>query len=434
MNDRIWHIDRGGPSRRVLIVGGDDVHKRIDLMTALSDRFRFAGAGSDLRRADDFVQAGFPFIYYPMDRGTNPLSDARSYWFLRRVIRRLQPDLVHAFATKPAVWGRLAAAGAGVPVVIGTLPGLGSLYSRNDFVTRLVRAVYQPLQRRACHLSDLTIFQNEGDLRQFVEGGVVPAGRTAIIPGSGVRTDLLNPTKLNNQAARAVRRELGAGDGDVVVTMISRIIRSKGVLEFARASQLLRESHPSARFVLVGPDDQSSLDRLSPRDLDEVRESVEWLGERSDVRAIYGASDVFVLPSLYREGVPRVLLEAASMGLPLVTTRSPGCEAVVDDGGNGILVEAGDVEELARAVGSLVAQPMLRRRFAQASREIAVRHFDLRVVVEATAQHYERLLEAAGRPRGANVRRGGQGNLYDPGQSHTGALKSTGTTGPTQSG
>ncbi|NNM35348.1 MAG: glycosyltransferase family 4 protein [Gemmatimonadetes bacterium] len=434
MSDRIWHIDRGGPSRRVLIVGGDDVHKRIDLMKALSDRFRFAGAGSDLRRADDFVQAGFPFIYYPMDRGTNPLSDARSYWFLRRVIRRLQPDLVHAFATKPAVWGRLAAAGAGVPVVIGTLPGLGSLYSRNDLVTRIVRTVYQPLQRRACHASDLTIFQNEGDLRQFAEAGVVPAGRTAVISGSGVRTDRLDPAKLNKQAAQAVRREVGARDGDVVVTMMSRIIRSKGVMEFARAAQLLRESHPSARFVLVGPDDQSSLDRLSPRDLDEVRESVQWLGERSDVRAIYGATDVFVLPSLYREGVPRVLLEAASMGLPLVTTRSPGCEAVVDEGRNGVLIHAGDVEDLARAVGSLVAQPVLRKRFAQESRKIAVRHFDLTVVVDATAQHYERLLAAAGRPRGADVRRGGQGNLNTPGQTHTGDLKSTGTTGPTQSG
>ena len=98
--------------------------------------------------------------------------------------------------------------------------------------------------------------------------------------------------------------------------MMSRIIRSKGVMEFARAAQLLRASHPTARFVLVGPDDQNSLDRLSPRDLEEVQESVQWLGERSDVMAIYGATDVFVLPSLYREGVPRVLLEAASMGLP----------------------------------------------------------------------------------------------------------------------
>ncbi|MDH3224839.1 MAG: glycosyltransferase, partial [Gemmatimonadota bacterium] len=259
MNDGIWHIERGGPSRRVLIVGGDDVHKRIDLMSALAGRFRFAGAGSDLRRAEDFVAAGFPFIYYPMDRGTNPLSDARSYWFLRRVIRRLQPDLVHAFATKPAVWGRLAARGANVPVVIGTLPGLGSLYSRHDLRTRFVRTIYEPLQKRACHGSDLTVFQNEGDLRQFVDAGLAPPDRTAIISGSGVRTDLLDPAKLNPGAARAVRREVGAKEGDVVVTMISRIIRSKGVLEFARAAQLLQETHPAAKFVLVGPDDQSSL-------------------------------------------------------------------------------------------------------------------------------------------------------------------------------
>ena len=434
MTEGIWHIERGGPARRVLIVGGDDVHKRIDLMQALASRFRFAAAGSDVRRADAFAEAGFPFIYYPMDRGSNPLNDARSYLFLRRVMRRLQPDLVHAFATKPAVWGRLAARAAGVPVVIGTLPGLGSLYSTSDLRTRIVRACYEPLQRRACHVSDLTVFQNEKDLRQFTETGVVPSERSAIISGSGVRTDELDPRTANPSAIRGLRAELEAGEGDVVVTMMSRIIRSKGVLEFARAAQLLRDTHPAARFVLVGPDDQSSLDRLSARELEEVNDSVLWLGERGDVRSIYGATDVFVLPSLYREGVPRVLLEAASMGLPLVTTRNPGCEAVVDEGRNGFLVEPGDAQALARKIGSLVAQPMLRKRFSQESREIAVRRFDLTVVVEATAAHYERLLEAAGRPAQYGALGIRDRSSRDSDFTHTGAMKDTGTTGPTSSG
>lgn len=434
MSDGIWQMEHSGPNRRVLIVGGDDVHKRIDLMTALSDRFRFAAAGSDVRRADAFVEAGFPFIYFPMDRGTNPVNDARSYLFLRRVMKRLQPDIVHAFATKPAVWGRLAGRSAGVPVVIGTLPGLGSLYSTHDLRTRIVRWLYEPLQRRACHASDLTVFQNERDLRQFIDGGVAPAQRSAIISGSGVRTDELDPALANIQAVRALRRDVNARDGDVVVTMISRIIRSKGVLEFARAAQLLRETHPNARFVLVGPDDQNSLDRLSERELEEVTDSVQWLGERSDVRAIYGASDIFVLPSLYREGVPRVLLEAASMGLPLVSTLNPGCEAVVDDGRNGYLVEAGDAEALAKKIGALVGQPMLRKRFAHESREIAVRRFDLTVVVEETAAHYERLLEAAGRSTGSGTPEPRRPARPASGFAHAGGIKDTGTTGPTKSG
>ncbi|MGI9629086.1 MAG: glycosyltransferase family 4 protein [Longimicrobiales bacterium] len=429
-----WPAERGGPIARVLIVGGDDVHKRIDLMKALSNRFRLAAAGSDIRRAEGFVDEGFPFFYYPMDRGANPINDARSYFFLAKMIRRLQPDLVHAFATKPAVWGRLAARRAGAPVVIGTITGLGSLYSSQDLRTRFVRSLYEPLQRRACHKSDLTIFQNERDLAQFIDTGVAPEQRSAIISGSGVRTEVMDPSKASESAVRAFRAEVGAKEGDVVVTMMTRLIRSKGVLEFARAAQLLRESRPNVRFALVGPDDQSSLDRLSSRELEEVTESVRWLGERSEVRPIYAGSDVFVLPSLYREGVPRVLLEAASMGLPLVTTRNPGCEAVVDEGRNGYLVEVGDSEALAQKIGVLVSHPTLRKRYARESREIAVRRFDLRVVVEATATHYQQLLAAAGRPfeyasdEGLRVRR------QPDAPNNFGGKTDTGTTRPTRSG
>jgi glycosyltransferase involved in cell wall biosynthesis len=161
---------------------------------------------------------------------------------------------------------------------------------------------------------------------------------------------------------------------------------------------------------------------------------VQWLGERSDVRAIYGASDIFVLPSLYREGVPRVLLEAASMGLPLVSTLNPGCEAAVDEGRNGYLVEPGDAEALAKKIGALVGQPMLRKRFAHESREIAVRRFDLTVVVEETAAHYERLLEAAGRPTGSGTPETRRPARSGPGFAHAGGIKDTGTTGPTKSG
>ena len=424
----------GKPSARVLIVGGNDVNKRIELMKALSGRFQFSAAGSDIRRADEFLREGLPFYYFPMDRGTNPLNDARSYFFLGRIIRQLQPDLVHAFATKPAVWGRLAARRAGVPVVIGTLPGLGSLYSSDDLKTRLVRAVYEPLQRRACHASDLTVFQNERDLRQFIDGGVAPAQRSAIISGSGVRTDVMDPSKVSREAVRALRKEVDADEGDIVVTMMSRIIRSKGVIEFARAAQLLRERRPNVRFVLVGPDDQSSLDRLSQRELDEVTESVTWLGERSDVAAIYAGSDVFVLPSLYREGVPRVLLEAASMALPLVTTRNPGCEAVVDEGRNGFLVESGDADELTRKIQELADNPVLRKRFARESRDLAVRRFDLGVVVHATAAHYERLLDAAGRPAVPGATDGFEARSGSSEAAHSGDLRDTGTMGPTQSG
>lgn len=386
-----------GSAARVLLVGGEDVHKRIDLMSALSDRFQFAAAGTSLDLAGDFLAAGFPFFYYPMGRGANPLSDARTFFFLGRVIKQLQPDLVHAFATKPAVWGRLAARWADVPIVMGTLPGLGSLFSFHDVRTRVVRSVYQRLQRRACYGSALTVFQNMEDLGYFVEHGLVPKERAAVIPGSGVRTDILDRSTVGPAAVRRFRDEVGAREGEVVVTMIARMIRSKGVLEFARASKLLGDLRPKVHFVLVGPEDQRSWDSLSADELAEVKGSVRWLGEREDVKTIYAGSDIFALPS-YREGMPRVLLEAASMGLPLVATKTGGCEAVVDGESNGFLVDAGDAGALADRIRTLAAEPLLRKRFARQARRTATERFDLRVIAEATAVHYRRLLDAYGRP------------------------------------
>jgi glycosyltransferase involved in cell wall biosynthesis len=329
---------------------------------------------------------------YAMSRRANPGQDLRTFWQLVRILRDVRPDLVHTFDTKPSVWGRIAARLAGVPVVVGTLPGLGSLYTTGwgDWKTRLIRAVYQPLQTVACHLSDLTIFQNEEDVAEFGRRRVVPRGRAAVIPGSGVRTKVFQPV-IGEQPA--IRAELGLATDTVVVTMVSRIMRSKGVLEYATAAREVRRAQPGVECLLVGPIDSDSLDALTAPELEDVQRSVRWLGRRSDVRRILAATDVFVLPSYYREGIPRVLLEAAAMGLPLVAADSPGSKDVVQDGVNGYLVPPQDSAMLARKVLALVGAPALRRRFGEASRRRAVEEFDLSVIAERTRAAYARLLD-----------------------------------------
>jgi glycosyltransferase involved in cell wall biosynthesis len=160
------------------------------------------------------------------------------------------------------------------------------------------------------------------------------------------------------------------------------------VLEFARAARRVAESHPNVRFVLVGPDDTDSVDRLDEAELGELRTSLDWLGPRDDVRDLMAASDVFALPTWYREGIPRVLLEAASMELPLVASRMPGCEDAVRSGWNGTLVTPKDPESLADAIGALAADGDRRRLFGGRSREMAVSVFGLEVIAEATARSY----------------------------------------------
>jgi glycosyltransferase involved in cell wall biosynthesis len=377
---------------KVLIIGSDDVHARIELMRGLADAYTLEAAGSSPGLAPAFALGGFPYHCYPLYRGVGPLSDVCALVALWRLMKRVRPDIVHAFDTKPGVYGCLAARLAGVPVVIGTVTGLGSLYGEEALRHRIVRGVYEKLQRLASQHADLTVFQNQDDRTEFVSRRVVPAGKAALIAGSGVPTDLFDRVRVSDDQRQQVRESLGIPADAILVTMISRVIRSKGVEEFAAAAPQVRQHVPAARFLLAGPADKDSADSFSAKELAELNRVVTWPGPRKDVRQILAASDLFVLPSYLREGIPRVLLEAAAMGLPLITTDSPGCNDVVEDGVNGCLVPARNPEALSQAIVDLLRQPEARQRFGRESRRRAVERFDLSVVVAQTAKHYRDLL------------------------------------------
>jgi glycosyltransferase involved in cell wall biosynthesis len=381
--------ERAGP--RVVLVGGPDVDARVDLMAVLSDEFEVSALGTEPALGERFATAGFRYGHYGMTRGVDPLSDLKAYRHLKTHFEAVRPQVVHTFDTKPGVWARLAAASAGVPVVVGTLPGLGSLYADRSFRNRLVRTVYQPLQRRACTRSNCTIFQNDDDRHEFVARRIVAADRSVVIRGSGVRPELYDHRRHAEQLP-ALRAELGIAPDRVVVTMVSRVMRTKGVLEYAEAAGQVRSHNPEVVFLLVGGADDTELNRLTPAEVDGVRQAVRWLGPRTDVPALLALSDLFVLPSIYREGVPRVLLEAAAAGLPLVVARAPGSTDVVQDGENGLVVPPRDATALAAAIERLVQDGPMRRRCGERARERVVREFSLDVVAGQIRELYRRLL------------------------------------------
>jgi glycosyltransferase involved in cell wall biosynthesis len=377
---------------KVLIVGSEDVHARIELMRGLADTYALEAAGTARDLAPAFARSGFPYHCYPLVRGVGPFSDLYALVALWRLMDRVRPHIVHAFDTKPGVYACLAARLAGVPVVIGTVTGLGSLYGEDGLHPQIVREVYEKLQRLASQHADLTVFQNEDDREEFVSRRVVPAGKAALIAGSGVPTDILDPARISDAERQQVRESLAIPADALLVTMVSRVIRSKGVEEFAAAAQQVRQRLPEAHFLLVGPADKDSVDNFSARELGEFSRVVNWPGARKDIPQVLAASDLFVLPSYLREGIPRVLLEAASMGLPLITTDSPGCNDVVENGVNGCLVPARDPGALSQAIVDLLGQPEVRQRFGRASRRRAVERFDLSVVVAQTSKYYRELL------------------------------------------
>jgi glycosyltransferase involved in cell wall biosynthesis len=380
---------------RVALVGGSDVDSRLDLMRCLRDEFDLVALGASPTLAERFSAEGFGYgTYHLAEQGrVSPVADVRTVAGLVREFRRWRPQIVHAFDTKPGVWGCLAARMAGVPVAIGTITGFSFLYGSPHLKTRLAWFAYQRLQALACRFSDATVFQNHEDARHFIADGIVKTEKTKIILGSGVSTDVFSPECVSAEERHRIREELGLSAGETVVTMISRVIRSKGVLEFAAAARSIRADRPGVRFLLIGPLPRDSMDRLSDAEVRQLREAVTWPGARRDVLAVLAVSDIVTLPTAYREGLPRVLLEAGSMGLPIVTTDSPGCNEVVEDGFNGFLTPASDSAALARAILRLIDDPELRFQFGKRSRERVVERFDLSVIAGQTREMYHQLLE-----------------------------------------
>jgi len=377
---------------KIILVGGQDVDARLGLMHYLKETYSMSAFGSQATLHEKFQSEGFDYTKYTLAGGVKPILDLFTLGQLFLIFRRLKPQIVHAFDTKPCVWARLAARLAGVPGIIGTLPGLGSLYINDTITRRLLRSIYQWLQRLACHFSNLTVFQNHDDANYFIEIGIVSPQKVVVIPGSGVDTEVFSPSQVPQEKKTQLKREMGIGSDEIVVTMISRIIRSKGILEFIAATQNINKYYPNVRFLLIGSEDKNSLDRLSTEELTQLKQAVTWPGPSQDIPAILALSDIFVLPSAYREGIPRVLLEAASMGLPIVTTDSPGCREVVENGVNGFLVPVHDSVALSQAILRLVEQTDLRKNFGQLSRQRAVERFDLSVIAKQTRAVYQQVL------------------------------------------
>jgi len=377
---------------KVLLVAGHDVNARIDLICRLRSEYVTLAAGSSTTIYEDFATENIEYHTYPALSNGNLFQNIRAVLALYRLFRKLRPDIVHTFDTKPNIWARLAARLARVPIIIGTVTGLGILYTNSRLPTRITRTVYEFLQKLSSNLATATIFQNRDDYNQFINAKIVRPEKAHTILGSGVATSHFAKEQASAASQSNLRREFNICEDGVVICMIARLIRTKGVMDYAQIAALIVHENPCAKFLLIGPYEASDMDSLSATELDSLQRSVIWTGKRNDIRDILSISDVFVLPSAYREGIPRVLLEAASMSLPLVATDAPGCREIVIDEQNGYLVQPSDVNELTIKINRLIQDTALRIKFGEQSRHLAVAAFDLSIVSQKTDQLYKDLL------------------------------------------
>lgn len=313
-----------------------------------------------------FAACGVRFIPIPMQRtGLNPLKDMQMLYALLRQMRNVRPDCVLAYTIKPVLYSMLAARLSGIKNRFALITGLGYAFTESGerHKRRWMRLLLSLLYRVALVKAAGVIFQNSDDQALFRSLRLVASSQPChVVHGSGINLIDFSPTTLPEAP---------------VFLMIARLLRDKGVREYAAAVRLLKTSHPNAICRLVGAlDDNPSAIRQDELDT-WVREGlIDYLGVLSDIRPAMVNASVYVLPS-YREGTPRSVLEAMAMGRPIITTDVPGCRETVKHGDNGLLVPPRDASALAEAMRTLAATASLRATMGQKSRKYAEEKFDV---------------------------------------------------------
>lgn len=328
--------------------------------------------------ASQLAELGCRFVALPMDnKGTHPGRDLLLFYRFLNLLRREQPDVFLGYTVKPNVYGSLAANVLGISVV-NNIAGLGAVFIRDSWLTRLVRLLYKAALSRSRHV----FFQNDEDMRMFVEQGLVAADKVSRLPGSGVDLSAFSFAPMQT-----------LGNRPFCFLLVARLLRDKGVVEYVEAARMVRRKYPTTKLQLLGFLDVQNPTAVSSAEMSawEAEGVVEYLGVADNVKAYLVATDCVVLPS-YREGVPRSLLEAAAIGRPIVTTDAVGCRDAVDDGVNGLLCRVADAKDLAEKLVRIIEMTHEDRELmGQAGRRKMELEFDEKFVIE----RYLRVIEEA---------------------------------------
>ena len=330
---------------------------------------------------DELKKEGFIFHSIPLSRrGTNPLVEIKTFFSLLKLYQKIRPDIIHHITIKPNLYGGLAARLTGIPSVVFAFTGLGQIFIDRGLKAYFLRAIVKALLGISLnHSNKKIIFQNMDDQENFINLRIISRESSVVIRGSGVDLDKFSFTPITK--------------GTPMVVLASRLIWEKGVSDFVSAARLLHKKNIKARFILVG-DTQPSNPRAVPKSVLEtwVRENIiEWWGYRSDMTSILSQCHIVCLPSIYGEGVPKILLEAAAVGRAVVSNNVPGCREAVIDGVSGYLVPPKDIDALADRLYELIKNPDLADRLGREGRQFMEDAFDEHSIASTTLMVYRSL-------------------------------------------
>lgn len=316
---------------------------------------------------ETLARAGVRFRLTPMARaGTNPLRDLATLAGYVRLMRAERPDMVVAYTQKPIIYGGIAARLFGRPRFYAIMSGLGYVFSDEASARRGLRRLVSALYRAGVRRARCIFVFNGDDRRSMLANHIVDDRQRVVqVPGSGV--------DVGHFAAQPMPA------GATTFLMMGRLMRDKGVGEYVAAARRVRARWPGTRFLLLGRPETENPTGYAAEEMQAWQDEglVELLAETRDVRPCLASAHVFVLPSYYREGLPRTILEALATGRPVITTDMPGCREPIEEGRNGFLVPPRDAEALADAMERFLECPALLQPMGEAARQVAVDIYDV---------------------------------------------------------
>lgn len=316
--------------------------------------------------------------------GNGFINELRTLRGLRDVIKTISPDVVHAITIKPVIYsGLVIRTLKNAPAFVAAISGLGYVFSAQTFRAKLTRFFVSFLYGFALSNSNkMIIFQNNSDENILTAVAKLRSEQKILIRGSGA--DLEKYSFKSEPSGSIVR-----------VVMACRLLKEKGVYEFVEASRLLQEKNSNIEFLLVGSPDLDNPNSILESEVEYWNKSgvVKALGHREDVHQIFSDSHIVTLPSYYGEGVPKVLIEAAACGRPIVTTDNPGCRDAVIPTVTGLVVPIRNAEMLAEAILKLAENKSMRAEMGAEARKFAEQEFDVQSVVKKHLNIYEELMK-----------------------------------------
>jgi glycosyltransferase involved in cell wall biosynthesis len=345
---------------------------------------------------DRIETGGAKYVEWKLSRsGRNPLAEFGSVLGLRNILKRIKPDIVQNFHTKPNIYAPIAARLAGVPITVSTVTGLGYTFvNRPGLGTRLAKRANLGMYLFANRLANEVAFQNPDDLDLLRSKRGIPGSKGRFISGgSGIDIREYSPKTQDSDQSQSIRRSLGISPDAFVAMFVGRLQLDKGLVEFVEAARILKKKRQDIKLVMVGAPDPGNKRSVTESTLNTWKSEgdVIFTGRREDVPALMAMTNTVTAPTFYREGLPRTLLEAAATGLPLIGTDMPGVREAINHGENGILIPTHDSAALAEAIEEFANDPEKCERYGNESLNRANNELDHRIVVGEYLKMYEQL-------------------------------------------